>query len=90
MLTLKKPIRKLYWNKNRVKFLFSHFFAVPQKVNGPCHCLSLAYFRNKKKSLTLPPVSYTVKDTSGKMAQKSVFIKARQIENVGIIWDLIR
>ena len=23
---------KLYWNKNWVKFLFSHFFVVPQKV----------------------------------------------------------
>ena len=24
--------RKLYWSKNELKFLFSHFFVVPQKV----------------------------------------------------------
>ena len=23
---------KLYWNKNQIKFLFSYFFVVPQKV----------------------------------------------------------
>ena len=42
LVTLLNPSRplhcwKLCWNRNRLKFLFSHFFVVPQKVSWRHH-----------------------------------------------------